>query len=90
MHLSFSSPDWSLLYVAIAMVIILIVAGLVVWGVKCCICGRGGGRRKSASSYLRKKQTANNKPLKYSLLETNERKERVGESRIVFTGAPLF
>lgn len=63
------------MYVVIAMVIILIVCGLVVWGVKCCVCGR----RKS-SSYLRKKQAANNKPLKYSLLETNERKERLGET----------
>lgn len=69
-------PDWSLLYVVIAMVIILIVCGLVVWGVKCCVCGR----RKPASYLRKKQQTANsNKPLKYSLLETNERKDRMGE-----------
>ena len=69
-----SNCDWSLLYVVIAMGIILVVCGLVVWGVKCCICGR-----KKSNSYLRKKQANSNKPLKYSLLETQERKERACE-----------
>lgn len=75
-----SNCDWSLLYVLVAMVIILIACGLVVWGVKCCICGGNRRRRRRSSAYLKKKQQSQTKkPLRYSLLETNEKRERICE-----------